>query len=139
MINISSHLRLGLPRFLSIAYVLPKDQSKSKAFARLGTWLSSYGEELLESRPTPKLEDHPLPAVSDCLFNIFAVTVHIGGPSSIHNLRTRHFKMAGTHLSRFEGPRVSISRSSSLEMKALRPGEWSGRVHQRPGVTYLKT
>jgi hypothetical protein len=27
---------------------------------------SFYGEELLEPRPTPKLEDHPLSAVRDC-------------------------------------------------------------------------
>jgi hypothetical protein len=31
-----------------------------------------YGEELLAPHPTPKLEDHPLSAVRDCLFNIFA-------------------------------------------------------------------
>jgi hypothetical protein len=29
-----------------------------------------YGEELLAPCPTPKLEDHPLSAVRDCLFNI---------------------------------------------------------------------
>jgi hypothetical protein len=29
-----------------------------------------YGEELLAPRPTPKLEDHPLSVVRDCLFNI---------------------------------------------------------------------
>jgi hypothetical protein len=33
-----------------------------------------YGEGLLAPRPTPKLEDHPLSAVRDCLFNIFATT-----------------------------------------------------------------
>jgi hypothetical protein len=38
-----------------------------------------YGE-LLAPRPTPKLEDHPLSAVSDCLFNIFAATLHIWRP-----------------------------------------------------------
>jgi hypothetical protein len=38
-----------------------------------------YGEELLAPRPTPKLEDHPLSAVRDCLFNIFTATLHIGG------------------------------------------------------------
>ena len=58
-----------------------------------------HGEELLESRPTPKMEDHPLLAVRDCLFNIFAATLHIGGRSSIRNLRTRHAVVAGTHLS----------------------------------------
>jgi hypothetical protein len=35
------------------------------------------GKELLAPRPTPKLEDHPLTAVRDCLFNIFAATLHI--------------------------------------------------------------
>jgi hypothetical protein len=34
-----------------------------------------YGEELLAPRPTPKLEDHPMSAVRDCLFNIFAATL----------------------------------------------------------------
>jgi len=40
-----------------------------------------YGEELLAPRPTPKLEDHPLKAVCDCLFNILAATLHIWRPS----------------------------------------------------------
>jgi hypothetical protein len=44
----------------------------------------SYDEELLASCSTPKLEDHPLSAARDCLFNIF------GAVSSIRNLRTRH-------------------------------------------------
>ena len=52
--------------------------------------LNVYGEQLLVSRPTPKLEDHPVSAVRDCLFNIFAATHHIGGSSSTRNLRTRH-------------------------------------------------
>jgi hypothetical protein len=36
-----------------------------------------YGEELLDPRPTQKLEDHPLSAVCNCLFSIFAATFHI--------------------------------------------------------------
>jgi hypothetical protein len=36
---------------------------------------------LLAPRPTPKLEDHPLSAVRDCLFSIFAATLHIWRPS----------------------------------------------------------
>ena len=56
---------------------------------------SFYGEELLVRRPNPKLEDHPLSAVLDCLFNIFAVTLHTGGRSSIRNLRTRHAMFTG--------------------------------------------
>jgi hypothetical protein len=39
-----------------------------------------YGEELLAPRPTPKMEDHPLSAVRDCLFNVFAATLHIQRP-----------------------------------------------------------
>jgi hypothetical protein len=35
-----------------------------------------YSEGLLVPRPTPQLEDHPLSAVSDWLFNIFAATLH---------------------------------------------------------------
>ena len=59
-----------------------------------------YGDELLEPRPTPKLEDHHLSVVRGCLFNIFAVTLQDGGRSSIRNLRTRHAVVTGTHLSR---------------------------------------
>ena len=33
-----------------------------------------YREGLLAPRPTPKLEDHPMSAVRDCLFNLFAAT-----------------------------------------------------------------
>ena len=50
---------------------------------------SFYSEELSAPRPFPKLEDHPLSAVRDCLFNIFASVLHIGARSSIRNLRTR--------------------------------------------------
>jgi hypothetical protein len=35
-----------------------------------------YGEELLAPHPTPKLEDHPLLAVRDWLFDVFAGTLH---------------------------------------------------------------
>jgi hypothetical protein len=57
-----------------------------------------YGEELLAPRPTPMLEDHLSSAVRDCLFNLFAVTLRIGGLSSIRNLRKRHAVVTGTHL-----------------------------------------
>jgi hypothetical protein len=49
-------------------------------------------------RPTSKLEYHPLSAVRDCIFSIFAATLHIGGRSSIRNRRTRHAVMTGAHL-----------------------------------------
>jgi len=54
---------------------------------------------LLAPRPTPKLEDRPFSAVRDCVFNIFAATLHIGGRSSIRNLRMRHAVVTGPHLS----------------------------------------
>ena len=56
-----------------------------------------YREVLLAPRPTPKLEDHPSSAVHDCLFNLFAATLHIAGRSSIRNLRTHHAVVTGTH------------------------------------------
>jgi len=56
-----------------------------------------YRDGLLASRPTSKLEDHPSSAVHDCLFNLFAATLLIGGRSSVRNLRTRHAVVTGTH------------------------------------------
>jgi hypothetical protein len=38
-----------------------------------------YDEELLAPRPIPKLEDHPVSAVRDCLFNIFIAILRIWG------------------------------------------------------------
>jgi len=58
---------------------------------------SFHGEEFLAPRPTPSFENHLLSAVRDCLFNIFASTLHIGGRSSIHNLRMRHALVTGSH------------------------------------------
>jgi hypothetical protein len=36
-----------------------------------------YDEEFLASCPTPKLTEYPLSALSGCLFNMFAATLHI--------------------------------------------------------------
>ena len=71
---------------------------------RLSVWMVSkqiccYGEQLLAPRTNPKLEDHLLSNVRDCLFNTFAATLHIEGRSSIRNPRTRNSVMTGTHLS----------------------------------------
>ena len=73
---------------------------KQTKFMSRGSWRGIYGEEVLAPRPTTKLEDHSLSAVRECLFNIFAATLHIEGRSSIRNLRTRHAVVTGTHLSR---------------------------------------
>jgi hypothetical protein len=63
------------------------------------TKICFHGEELLAPRPTPKLEDHPLSAGSDSLFNIFTATLHIGGRSSNRNPSTCHVAVTGTHFS----------------------------------------
>jgi hypothetical protein len=34
-----------------------------------------YGEELPTSRPNPKVLNHPLSAVRDCFYNIFATKI----------------------------------------------------------------
>jgi hypothetical protein len=39
--------------------------------------LAFYGEELSAPRSTPMLENHPFSAIRDCLFGIFAATLHI--------------------------------------------------------------
>jgi len=70
---------------------------------------SFYGEELSALSSTPKLEDHPLSAVRDYLFNIFAATLHIGGRSSIRNLKARHTVVTETRLSRLHRHTVSKS------------------------------
>jgi hypothetical protein len=48
-----------------------------------------FCEELLPTLPKPKLEDYSLSAVRNCLFNIFATTLHIWSPSFICNLKIR--------------------------------------------------
>jgi len=55
----------------------------------------------------PKLEDHPLSVVCDCLFNIFAANLHNGGCFSNHNLRMHHAMVTGTHLLKDKMLRVS--------------------------------
>jgi hypothetical protein len=59
---------------------------------------------LLAPRPNPKLEEYPLLAIRDCLFNIFAATLHIGDRSLTRNLRTFHAVVTGTHLPRNSYP-----------------------------------
>ena len=80
---------------------LPPDRFVSRGsistFGYFLTWVF-HGEALLAPRPTTKLEDHPSSAVGDCLFNLFAATLHIGGRFSIRNLRTHHAVVTGTHL-----------------------------------------
>ena len=84
----------GTWRFITaLTSVRHKQASRMWVFLNKGF----YREGLLAPRPTPKLKDRPSSAVRDCLFNIFAATLPIGGRSSIRNLRTRHAVVTGTH------------------------------------------
>ena len=74
-----------------------------------------HGEALLAPSPTSNLEDHPSSAVRDYLFNIFAATLHIGGRSSIRNLRTCRAVVTGTHLSRLAEPTLRIFKQDRLQ------------------------
>ena len=57
-----------------------------------------YFEWLITFWPITKLEDHILPAVHDCLFNIFAAIPPIYGRRlSIRNLRMHRAKVTGTY------------------------------------------
>jgi hypothetical protein len=56
-----------------------------------------YREVLLAPRQSPKLEDQPSSAVRECLFNLYAATLLIGGRSSIRNTRTLHAVVKATH------------------------------------------
>jgi hypothetical protein len=72
---------------IHVNIIIPSTPGSCEYFV---TKIRFHSEELLAPRPTPKLEDQTLSAVSDCLFNKFAATLHIGGRSSIRNLRARH-------------------------------------------------
>ena len=102
----SPYLHIPLPEDPSYQISCPHFQLSSYQTISPGPRLmirsksSFYGEKLSTPRPTPELEDHPLSAVSDCLFNIFAATLHNGGRSSVRNLRTRHAVVTRTHLTR---------------------------------------
>ena len=80
-----------------ILWNLKVHYSSYKCFSLFCNMIRFYGE-LVAPRPTPNLNDHPKMAVCDCLFDIFAATLHIGGCSSIRNLRTRYAVVTGTHL-----------------------------------------
>jgi hypothetical protein len=65
-----------------------------RQFETFRNTLLFYGEGLLAPHSTPKLQDHPLSAVRDCLFSIFAATLHVWRPSpfatSRHAVVTRN-------------------------------------------------
>ena len=60
--------------------ILPSTPGSTKWLWTFRNKIRFYGEALLALRPTPQLDDHTLSAVRDCLFNIFAATVHTVPP-----------------------------------------------------------
>jgi len=116
----------------SMAWVVPKDQSRPEANIPVPSESQFYGEELLAPLATPMLEYHPSSDVRDCLFNIFAATLHIEGRPSTRNLKTRHIEMTGTHFplwgrqSAHEGGKVV----SLTHLPSLSPRKYS-RVNPR--------
>jgi hypothetical protein len=75
-------------------------QSRPEASVHVSWQLLRRG--VVNPSPKPKLKGHPLSAVRDCVFNIFAPTLHIWDRSSIRNLRKCHTVVAVTHLSRLQ-------------------------------------
>ena len=61
--------------------------------------VSFYDEEKLAAHPTCMLEDRPLSAIRDCLFNIFRGTFNIGGHFSIGDPGDVSCLVTGTYLS----------------------------------------
>jgi hypothetical protein len=55
---------------------LSKESAQVRGSAGIGVTYIFYGERLLAPRPTPKLEDHPLSFVRDCVFSIFPAILH---------------------------------------------------------------
>jgi hypothetical protein len=53
-----------------------KNQSMSEASSEFSKQDYFLWWSVLAPRLIPKLEDHPMSAVRDCLFNIFAATLH---------------------------------------------------------------
>jgi hypothetical protein len=96
-----------------------------------------YGEELLAHRPTPKLEDHPLSAVRDSLFNVFAATLHIRRPF-LHPQsedapscgdRDRLIVMTGTDLSWWQGPTYRGDRDRLIVQTGTDLSWWQGPTY----------
>jgi hypothetical protein len=100
----------------SIAWVTQKDQSRPEEIMAVSWQAFFYGEELVAPRQNYKMEYHPLSAVDDCFFSIFAASLHIRGCSSDRTPRTRHCVATEIHLSPYRqvmGSKKSFSHWSS--------------------------
>jgi hypothetical protein len=121
---LSTHLRHGFTSGLFPSGVLtnifPPFRATCPApgprlFEHIRKKLNFYSEELLALRPTPKLEDHPLSAVRDCLFNIFAATLHTWRPSPSATWGRAVPWWQGTHLTLIANCIISSDVRNSSE------------------------
>jgi hypothetical protein len=72
----SGLLHSGFPTEIQYALVLPPHVLHALPRPLFMNRSIFYCEDLLAPRPSPKLENRPMSAVRDCLFNIFAATLH---------------------------------------------------------------
>jgi len=94
----SLYAALSTPRYLVLSKtkylpqhpILKHPQPMFRPSEMFRNIVSFCGKDLLAPRPTPNLEDHPVSAVRNCLFNIFATTSASVGRSANHNVRTCH-------------------------------------------------
>ena len=71
---------------------------------------------VVSASPNPQAGGHPLSTVRDCLFNLFAATLHVGGRSSIRKLRTLHAAVTGTHKHGAYQPRAEFMSAKYIRM-----------------------
>jgi len=93
-------------------HFMPHIPRRSWMFRKMAVF---YGEELLAPCVTLKLEGHPLSA-HGCIFDIFIAAFHIGGYSSICNLRMHRAVVRGSHLSWCQPTFVRIMTIYSIWM-----------------------
>jgi hypothetical protein len=92
-----------------------------------------YGDELLAPLSNHKPEDHPLSAVRDCLFDIFAATLHTWRPSPPSETCGRAMSWCqGTHLTWSE-----YSRDLIMPFAVLGPCSRTGGYQHFGGTSYL--
>jgi hypothetical protein len=92
---------------------------------------------VLAPRPPPKLEDYPLSAVRDCLFSIFASTLHILRPflhpqpedKSCHGDRDRLTAVSRTHLLLWQGPTYYCDRDLLITVTGTHLPLWQGPTY----------
>jgi hypothetical protein len=80
---------------------------------------------IVNTSPHPQAGGPPIVGCPDCLFNIFAATLHILGRSSIRYLRRRRSLVTGTHLTSWKP--LSFSRRTVLHggSKIMQPEKYA--------------